>query len=244
MRKFIRRLAQRFGYDIVKYKPPFVRGKLDRDSVLVEHRWLQAYGFQSIIDIGANEGQFSDRMRILFPEAKIYAFEPLPGVCESLRKNFAGDSNFEAFNCGLGEQEGSIEFWENEYSPSSSFLRLSTAHKENFEHAVGEKRVEVSVRRLDQVLSGRILKGPLMVKIDVQGFEDKVIRGGEAVLSGAALIICELSFRELYKGQPLFASIYRQLTGLGFRFAGHLDQIASPETHEPLQADGIFIKEP
>ena len=44
----------------------------------MEYKWLEAYKFGSIIDVGANEGQFSDRMRILFPDADLFAFEPLP----------------------------------------------------------------------------------------------------------------------------------------------------------------------
>ena len=57
----------------------------------MEYRWLHNFHFKTIIDIGANEGQFSDKMRILFPEAEIFAFEPLPEVFERLKSNFSRD---------------------------------------------------------------------------------------------------------------------------------------------------------
>src|SRR6516162_7256606 len=85
MKKIIRSFFQQFGYDIVKYRPPFVRGRTDREGFIAEHKWLQAYHFNTIIDINANEGQFSDKMRILFPHAMIFAFEPLPMVFERLK---------------------------------------------------------------------------------------------------------------------------------------------------------------
>src|SRR5215470_15392328 len=124
MKKFIRSILQQFGYDIVKYRPPFVRGGTNKESFIEEHKWLRGYQFKTIIDIGANEGQFADKMRILFPQAMLYAFEPLPQVFDRLKSNFNQDNAFEAINLGLGENEGTLEFWENEYSPSSSFLRL------------------------------------------------------------------------------------------------------------------------
>jgi FkbM family methyltransferase len=242
MKKFIRSIFQQFGYDIVKYKAPFVRGRTDRESFIREHKWLQAHQFKTIIDIGANEGQFADKMRILFPHAMIFAFEPLPQVFEKLKSNFIQDKAFEAINLGLGETEGILEFWENEYSPSSSFLRLTDTHKENFEEARLEQKVEVKIDRLDQVFADRELQPPLLIKIDVQGFEDRVIKGGGQTIRKAEMIISEISFTALYKDQPLFSDIFNLLGNLGFYFAGQFDQINSPESQKPLQADGIFLK--
>jgi FkbM family methyltransferase len=243
MKEMIRSLLQRFGYDIVKYKPVFTRNKMDKTALREEFQWLRQYDFASIIDIGANEGQFSDKMRLLFPDAFIYAFEPLPGVFSSLNRNFSGDPNFKSFNLGLGDQQGEFEFSENEYSPSSSFLNLSQNHISNFEEAVKTNKVKVFVQTLDEVFQPITVRDPLLVKMDVQGFEDKVIGGGMETLSRAKLIICELSFVELYSGQALFENIYNKLSGLGFIYAGNIEQLRSPQTNQILQADGIFIKQ-
>lgn len=242
MRRFIRSILQRFGYDIVRFKAPYERGKLNREQILREFQWLQEYQFNTIIDIGANEGQFSDKIRMLFPEADIYAFEPLPGVFAKLKKNFSRDDHFFPLNLGLGDRAGQIEFRENESSASSSFLVLGEEHKRNFDEAVESRTLTVNVETLDRALSSATIKDPMLVKLDVQGFEDKVITGGQEILKNATMVISELSFTELYLGQPLFERIYDQLTHLGFAYAGSIEQLRSPGNNKILQADGIFIK--
>ncbi len=243
LKKLIRKALQTFGYDIVKYKPPFIRGKLDRASVLTEFKWLQDYRFGSIIDIGANEGQFSDKMRILFPDARVYAFEPLPHAYEALQNNFKNDSRFLAINTGLGASACELDFWENDYSPSSSFLSLADSHKVNFKDAFESKKIKVRIVPLDDALANKPIDPPILVKIDVQGYEDQVIQGGKKVLQMASVIICEVSFVELYKGQPLFSKITQLFNEWGFEYAGNIEQICSPDTNQILQADGIFIKQ-
>ena len=243
MRKIIRSILQQFGYDIVKYKPAFVRSKVEGVGFQEGFEWLRDYGFRSIIDIGANEGQFSDKMRSLFPKATIYAFEPLPTVFAKLTSNFAGDAEFIGYNLGLGDQAEELQFWENEYTPSSSFLNLADAHKSHFEDAIESRKVTVGVDTLDHVFGGVKTELPLLIKIDVQGFEDRVIRGGIQTLQKASVIICELSFVELYKGQPLFADTFTAFSNLGFVYAGSIEQLRSPEKNQILQADGIFIKQ-
>lgn len=242
MKNFIRFLFQRFGYDIVRYHPPFIRGKTDKASIENEYKWLKEFKFMTIIDIGANEGQFADKIRLLFPNAYIYAFEPLPSVFEKLKDNFKEDKKFTAVNLGLGEQKSVLPLNENEYSPSSSFLNLTDVHTKNFEEAVKTKELNVNVEKLDEVFTAKQIELPLLVKIDVQGFEDKVIRGGINTLQKASVIICELSFVELYKGQALFEDILHLITQMGFKYAGSIEQLRAPETNRILQADGIFIK--
>ena len=132
-----------------------------------------------------------------FPMRPYMLLNHFPKSLKNWNSNFSNDHKFKTFNLALGEQNGELEFWENEYSPSSSFLSLADSHKNNFEEAVESKKVKVLVDSLDQVFVAKNLEQPLMIKIDVQGFEDKVIRGGLTLLQKAAMIICELSFVEL-----------------------------------------------
>lgn len=242
MRKLIRSVLQKWGYDIIKYKQPYKRGRLIDADLQEEFKWLKSIDFGAIVDIGANEGQFADRMRCLFPEARIFAFEPIPLVFEKLQENFQGDENFRAYNLGLGSEIGSMEIQVNEYSPSSSFLSLNSTHIQHFEEAVKTSPTLVQIDTLDSVMAHVDLSGRVLIKLDVQGFEDKVIAGGKDTISKAHMIICELSFVELYKNQPLFEDIYESLRKLGFKYAGSIEQLRSPETNRILQADGVFIR--
>lgn len=242
MRTLIRKFLQQFGYDITKYNPKFETGKLDKTAIVEEYKWLQEWNFKTIIDIGANDGQFSEKIRTLFPGAAIHAFEPLPDSYANLKNNFKADLQFNAYNVALGEEDGRLSFYRNEYTPSSSLLPLANEHISHFDNAVKTNQVEVVITTLDKVMADKNLNAPLLIKIDVQGFEDKVIKGGLTTLKKADMIICEMSFRELFKGQVLFDDIYNTITSLGFKYVGSLDQLRSPQSNAILQADGIFVK--
>ncbi len=241
MRKAIRKIFRRFGYDIIKFGNHYSAGKLDQNSVVAEWNWIKKYSFNTVIDIGANEGQFSDRIRMLFPDSMIYAFEPINRSFELLQKNFGKDSKFKSFNLALGDAPGKTIFNVNDYSPSSSVLPQTENLSKNFSYASTTREVSVDISTLDNVFSNIEFDLPLLVKIDVQGFENKVIAGGKKVISKAALVLCEVSFVELYKNQPLFDEVYEMLNDIGFSYAGSSEQLRSSESNQVLQADAIFI---
>ncbi len=243
MRLLIRKFLQKYGYDIVKLHPKYVPNQLESATILHENKWLQELNFATIIDIGANEGQFSERMRLLFPSAEIFAFEPLPDVYDTLVANFKTDANFKAFNVGIGATEGVSIFHKNESTASSSFMPMANSHKENFNFAIQTEPIELKIETLDAVFSQTTFSHPLLIKLDVQGFESEVIKGGSAILAQADIIISELSFYELYTNQPLFNTIYKQLQALGFMYVGSIEQLHSPLNNKVLQADGVFIKQ-
>ena len=76
---------------------------------------------------------------------------------------------------------------------------------------------------------------------DVQGYEDRVFRGGERTIRTSKLVVVEMSFALLYEGQPLFQDIYGLLSNWGFRYAGSLYQTLNPHDGSVLQSDAIFL---
>ncbi len=153
----------------------------------------------------------------------IYSFEPLPDCFEQLKATLVSALHFRAYNLALGDRAGTMSFERNEYSPSSSFLKIADLHWQAFPYTRHTDPVTVSLRRLDDLSQELVIKEPLLVKIDVQGYEDRVLRGGEATIRRASVIIVETSFEMLYEGQPLFDDIYRTLVAWGFVYDGALD---------------------
>jgi len=196
---------------------------------------------QTVLDVGANEGQFARRVRSLLPEATIYSFEPLPHVFNILAKLQTHDSRFEAINAGLGDELGEVDFEENSFSPSSSMLGVTQRGIGAFPHTSRTKKIRVSMTTLDNWAERRNLQTPMLVKMDVQGFEDRVIRGGARTIRRSDVVVSEVSFVSLYNDQPLFGQIYTSMGALGFRFAGTIENLNDPGTGEILQADAIFI---
>lgn len=208
----------------------------------LNHQWLKAAGFCTILDVGANTGQFAVAANAIFPAATIYSFEPLPDCFETLKKNMCGVEKFRAFNIGIGSAHAEMQFNRSSFAPSSSFRKMAALHKEAYPWTAGSETVNVRVQTLDSITARLELADPILLKIDVQGYEDQVLLGGENTARKAAVIIIETSFEKLYEGQPLFDDIYRMLTGWGFLYKGSLDQALDPEGGRPIYADGIFLR--
>jgi FkbM family methyltransferase len=218
------------------------QGGLPSTYQKLNNPWFKSLNINVVLDIGANTGQFAKTIAALLPQAKIYSFEPLPDCFEELEKFTKERSNMEAFNLGLGDRSGVIAFEHNESSQSSSFLKIMDAHKAAFPFAQATSLVEVGMARLDDIAESLDLGSPLMIKIDVQGYEQEVLKGGKKTIGKADIIICEVSFVILYESQPLFDDVYVIFRELGFICLGMLDQIVDPTTGKILQGDAVFVK--
>lgn len=206
-----------------------------------EYKWLIRIGIKSILDIGANEGQFAEMIHKIIPHAGITSFEPLPDCYERLLENGVCLGDFKAYNYALGDTDGKTKIYRSEFSPSSSLLPMGNLHKKAFPFTKNGSVEIIKVKKLDDL--NLKLESPILVKIDVQGFEDKVINGGIKTISMADVIIVELSFEKLYEGQPMFDQIYNRLKELGFSYHGNWYQNNDVRDGKALQADGIFIKD-
>ncbi len=196
---------------------------------------------KTVLDIGANIGQFAQHIRRICPDAFIYSFEPLPAVFEKLKFAARADERMCPLNLCLGDSHGLAEFFQNEFSASSSVLPITEHSGKVFPYIARTSKVEVPMTTLDKWAASRHFTPELLVKLDVQGFEDRVIKGGECTLRAAKYVICEVSFIPLYKGQPLFHDIYSHLKALGFSLAGFLDNIYEPTTDRIVQSDALFL---
>jgi len=219
-----------------------LRGQSVSTYMGLRQPWLQRQGFRTIVDIGANEGQFAHLARMAFPRAALHCFEPLPESFARLQGRLGNAERVTLHNLALADRSGTSSIIRNPYSPSSSLLEMAPSHVEAFPFTGGGEALPVSVSTLDTALAGERIEEPFLVKIDVQGAEDRVIAGGRSILGRARVVIVETSFEHLYKGQALFGDIHDTMRGLGFAYHGNLDQLSSPEDGRILQGDAIFVR--
>lgn len=174
------------------------------------------------VDVGARGGPPSNWTNFL---NQIYyvCFEPDPAEAETLRRFFGHSKHLEAtvVEAALGSSRGSGELYLTRYPPSSSFFQPNFEFLNPLSVSDGyriEQRVEVDVLSLDEVLK-TIGQQCDFLKIDVQGYELKVLQGGIKSLAQAMGCELEVSFREIYKNQPLFADIDQWMRAHGFFLA-------------------------
>jgi FkbM family methyltransferase len=228
----IRTLLRTTGFDVVRYRP--TKNPLS---------FLTAYNIQTVIDAGANVGQFASQVREVLPTAHIHSFEPMQDCFETLNTTFAHDPHFTAHHMALGDVSQDSVLYKNDYSPSSSLLKNTDLLDTTFPFAQESIEENIVIRTLDTVLQVTNLKKNILFKLDVQGYEEKVLRGAKTMLDASSIVLIETSFYPLYQGQPLFADIYTLLHAQGFTYHGSVQQKRHPETNEPLFEDSVFIHE-
>jgi FkbM family methyltransferase len=204
--------------------------------------WIEDFQFQTVVDVGAHEGLFSEWALRKFPRASVVAFEPQRSCYETLVRRFAGEARFKAFHTAVGATEGNTTLFRNRYGPASSLLKMAPAHVADFPFTGHADDENVPVAPLDRLVEAEDLKQPLLVKIDVQGYEGEVLKGGAVTLRRADLLIVELSLEPLYDGQPLFDLLYPSIVALGFRYRGNAGQLRSPRDGRTLQVDAMFSR--
>ena len=121
-------------------------------------------------------------------------------------------------------------------------LKISERHKTEFPHAKVQTSATVDVIPLDQLRSDMVLKSPVLMKIDVQGYEGEVLEGGKETLKKVDYVLLETSFTQMYEGEPLFAELVETMKSFHFDFVRPIAFLKSNKTGEILQADILFRK--
>jgi FkbM family methyltransferase len=196
----------------------------------------------TVLDVGANAGQFAIACAKLYPNVRIHSFEPVPECFEELQKNISGFGKVVVYPLALGESEGEISFRINAHSQSSSALPLARAHRETFPEARETRKITAEVSTLDRVFADVELRRPVLLKLDVQGYEVQVLRGGVETLRRVDYVVLEASFKPMYEGEPLFMDVVRWMEGRGFRFERPVGWLAAPRSGEILQLDALFVR--
>jgi FkbM family methyltransferase len=230
----LKSLAATFGFHVVRQSenPMHTLLGLNRETIL------------TVIDIGANVGQFARFARKNFPRAALYCFEPLGEPYNQLLEWAQKQSDVIAFNCALGEIDAQVEmFMHPAHTPSSSLLATTALSSSMYPMTETQTKVLVASSRLDDLVGHEKcpLSDDILVKLDVQGFELPVLRGGRSTLSRARYCIIEVCLDRLYLGQSTFSEVFDELSRLGYRYAGNLSQAYAKDGHV-IYLDALFVR--
>jgi FkbM family methyltransferase len=175
---------------------------------------------------------------------RIVSFEPLSAAREILLKASSGDPLWEvAPRAAIGSEDGEIEIHVAGNLASSSVLDMMEVHLKNAPRTKYVGVEKVPLRRLDAVGLEYIRSDSvLLIKIDTQGYEDKVLKGATELLKVAVGVHLEMSMVQLYQGQPLFDSLIPDLKERGFEMWDWNPQFFDHQSGRLLQGDGTFYR--
>lgn len=193
-------------------------------------RALQRRGFRfaTVIDGGANAGQFARAAAETWPDARVVSFEPLPDLAARFRSHLGARARL--VEAALGRHAGTLAFHRTPYSLASSALVPKDGPSE---------QITVPVVRLDDALADEPLARPLLLKLDLQGFELEALRGAPGVLARADAVLLETAFVPGYEGEPLFREVLAFMEDAGFRFVAPIDTLE--QEGQIAQMDALFV---
>ncbi len=197
----------------------------------------------NLIDIGANVGDFSRDFLIFYPNAKeIVCFEPIPHVAENIRSN-VGDKRPNVINAGLGSMNRKLTISYPKGNTVIASFHQYTDDVNSFYKTDERVTEEVQVYALDDICADFSRDDAFIVKIDTQGHELEVIKGGLSVLSRASVVLLESSFVPEYSNDSVstFSQASRLLEAIDLYpiiFQGYGKDISTYS----FERDVIFVK--
>jgi len=187
---------------------------------------------KSVLDIGANIGQFYNEIKNIFPNAYYYLIEGSEN-CRSALENL----NVEFSISLLSNVEKEVDFYVRKHEPrctGNSIYREQTSFFDD-DQIVIEK---LQTKTLSNLFNNQTFD---LIKIDVQGSEIDIINGGLEIIKNAKGVILEVSLVEYNQNSPTKDFVYEYMDTLGFTPVELIGNINHPITHELIQQDILFL---
>lgn len=236
---------QNYGYLLANPNYSMVRkgngcGALYR---LLNKDWFPSKDIRTVLDVGANEGQFIKTALALTPDAAIYGFEPNPEAIRKIKMGELSSRSVTVLPIACGSKKAALQLNISKFSPSSSLLKIAKQHSIEFPETETEKSITVEVERLDSIVQFLKIQGPFLLKLDVQGFEAEVLSGATGIFNQTPIIVCEVNLASLYEGQCTFESVVAFMSQHHYRIVDIGTPIRSSHTQEILYMDLAFKKD-
>lgn len=213
-----------------------------RDPIALFRLKAEEAAVGTVLDVGANRGQFAGDLRRAGWTGRIVSFEPTSAAHAALAALAARDEGWIAApRMALGAGEGEAEINLSINSVSSSLLKVDARSIEAAPESAFTSSERVPVRTLDAVVETGWAR-PFALKIDTQGFELEVLRGAAATLAQTAIVSLELSLAPLYENGASFVAVYGLLEQAGFHCIALSEVFCDFARNEVLQVDGTFVR--
>lgn len=205
VKSLINNITTPLGFKVERVKKNAVR-----NSLYESYLHLGKLGFQpkTVLDIGIAKG--TPELYLAFPDAYFLLVEPLKEF-EDTMKNILKKYKGEYVLAAAGKKNSEVEF-----NVHTNHLSGSSLYKEEMGEAADGELRKIKLLKLDDVVAEKNLKGPFLLKVDVQGAELDVLDGCTAVLKDTEAISLEVSLFKFMKNAPDFYEVVDYMKQRGF----------------------------
>lgn len=216
--------------------------KYEEGSFLIDV--LARLRIDCLLDVGANKGQYAQKVRRMGYAGHIISFEPVPADYAILQQAAARDAKWHVLNVALGSVDEQREF--NVIGPPG--VTVLSSFLEPIRDIMPKEvdSIPVQMRRLDTMLPEiEALTGPsatMFLKMDTQGFDLEVCRGCGDAIGRMAGLQSEISVKPLYENQPHFTGALAEYESLGFALM-NLSLVSRTPLGAILEYDCVMARE-
>jgi FkbM family methyltransferase len=197
-------------------------------------------GPATVVDVGANVGDWSAAILSLVQPRQLVLFEPDPRLGAALDRRFGKYPQVTVIHKAVGRDTRAVELLQTSSSWASSTIQPLAWAVADYgpQHLTVEKRAVVEQSDLDSALQE--LNQIDILKIDVQGTELQVLEGAQQVLTRTRIVVVEANWRHHYEGDSVFCALHDQLVRAGFELTNLSAPNHSPEGRA-LWSDAFYM---
>lgn len=187
---------------------------------------------KTILDIGANNGQFYNESKNIFPDSYFLLIEGNE-YCEPALKTLGVDYKISLLSDSVKE----VDFYlrRQEYTcTGNSIYREKTSFYDDNEIVIEKKKTDT----LSNVLGQQYFD---LIKIDVQGSEIDIIIGGLDIINNCKGLLMEVSLEEYNEGSPTIEFVDNFMKNLNFEKVEIINNLNHPIKHTLIQQDVLYI---
>jgi FkbM family methyltransferase len=199
----------------------------------------------TVIDVGANVGQFGEALRKNGYIGKIISIEPVRDSHRLLLEKAKSDKEWIVLPpMAIGDISRNVTINKSNNSQSSSILNFAPSHFKAAPDVVMVGTETVVCKKLDDLWSdiAPYIKGGLMLKLDVQGYEKRVLEGARCTLDKIDIIQLEVSTVPMYEGEDDWIVLSQNLKDIGFKLVDAAPVVIGKDDGKVMQWDMVFSR--
>jgi FkbM family methyltransferase len=222
MRKLLKKIFLKIGYEVKKINKEINNVSIDS---LLKNKIITK---PLIIDVGGSRGQSIEKFKKIFQDPIIHSFEPIKSDFDIMYKKFGTDKNVHLNNFALGDKIEYKDFYITAQTDNSSFNKINKdtiwlkKRSKQFNTTIDgyiKSKIKTKINTLDNYCKNKKIDTIDLLKIDTQGYEDKVLQGSFNILkkNNIKSIVTEIMFDNVYEKYFSFSDIEKYIIKNNFR---------------------------